>query len=389
MTNRRAAFCPHFLYQGGEILNDTVEKRLEALRRTLAEKSLDAFMVLKGENRRYLSGFTGADAQLDESAGALFINDNKLILATDARYDLQAADEAKGYDIFCYREGLVKAMPEICALLDAKRMGFESVRLTFKQYHEICEKLLDEKMDIRLVPTENIVEDIRIVKDADEIDKTRQALDIAEKAFLNIVKRLEPGMTEKEAAWLLEKNMREMGADALSFPSIVAAGPNSAMPHAVPGNRRIKEGEPVLFDWGAFLNGYCSDTSRTIILGTADSTFMKVFNTAAEAQRLAIQAIRAGTNSKRIDQIARDHIEKMGFGDKFGHGLGHGTGLAVHEAPALSPLKDTVLKPGMIVTVEPGIYLPEWGGVRIENQVVVREDGAEVLNRLDVGPHFL
>jgi Xaa-Pro aminopeptidase len=195
-------------------------------------------------------------------------------------------------------------------------------------------------------------------------------------------------MSEKEAAWRLEKEMRESGADALSFPSIVASGPNSALPHAIPGNRILKEGEPVLFDWGTVHHGYCSDTSRTTILGKAGDDFTKVFNTVVEAQKLAIKAIRGGISAKAIDQIARHHIEKTGYKGKFGHGLGHGTGLAVHEAPALSPLKDTILKPGMLVTVEPGIYIPEWGGVRVENQVVVREDGAEVLNRLDVGPFF-
>ena len=365
-----------------------ISERLKLLRSAMTEKPFDAFMVLISENRRYLSGFTAADTQLNESAGALFISPKHLILATDPRYDLQAAAEAEAYEIYCYREGLANALPEICTLLHTSRLGFESDRLTVKHHQEISEKLAARKMDVQLVPTDHFVEDFRVVKDTREIGETRSALRIAEAAFLDVFKELKPGMPEKEIAWLLEKSMRSRGADGMSFPVIVAAGTNSAHPHAVPRDRAIRPGEPVLFDWGAVLNGYCSDTSRTIIIGKADDTFQKVFNTVAEAQKRAIDAIKAGVSSKSVDRVARQYIEDNGFKGKFGHGLGHGTGLAVHEAPALSPLKDTVLQPGMIVTVEPGIYLPEWGGVRIENQVVVRENGAEVLNALAIGPYF-
>lgn len=178
--------------------------------------------------------------------------------------------------------------------------------------------------------------------------------------------------------------MRESGAESLAFPTIVAAGPNSALPHAVPTDRRIQEGEPILFDWGARVGGYCSDTSRTIVMGEARDPFRRVFDTVAEAQRLAIAAIKAGASTKQIDYLARSYIEGQGFKGRFGHALGHGTGLVVHEPPRLSPLTDTRLGEGMLVTVEPGIYLPDWGGVRIENQVVVRQQGAEVLNSLEV-----
>jgi len=189
-------------------------------------------------------------------------------------------------------------------------------------------------------------------------------------------------MTEKQIAWAMESGIREAGADGISFPVIVAAGPNSALPHAIPTDRPVVRGEPILFDWGAKLNGYCSDISRTVILGEPDDTFLEVFNTVLEAQQLAIGSIRAGVNSKSVDAVARDYIASKGYGDKFGHGLGHGTGLAVHEGPRLSPLKETDLAAGMLVTVEPGIYIPHWGGVRIENQVVVGPDGPTVLNRL-------
>jgi Xaa-Pro aminopeptidase len=225
---------------------------------------------------------------------------------------------------------------------------------------------------------------MRVRKQETEIQATQKALAVAESAFKKTAESIQPGMTEKEVAWTLEKNMREAGAESISFPTIVASGPNSALPHAIPTDRRIKEGEPILFDWGARLDGYCSDTSRTIVLGEADDQFQQVFDVVVQAQKMAIKGIRAGASTKAVDSLARKHIEDKGFKERFGHALGHGTGLAVHEPPRLSPLSDTRLEAGMLVTVEPGIYLPDWGGVRIENQVVVRKEGAEVLNRLGV-----
>jgi Xaa-Pro aminopeptidase len=232
------------------------------------------------------------------------------------------------------------------------------------------------------VPLEDVVESQRAVKNDREIAVTCEALAIAERSFAGLVRDLSPGISERELAWSLEKAMREAGAEGVSFPPIVAAGPNGALPHAVPGDRRIRSGEPVLFDWGARRGGYCSDTSRTLVVGKPDDTFLGVHHTVREAQRRAIDAIRAGVGTRSVDAVARSFIEDSGFAGKFGHGLGHGTGLAIHEEPRLSPLRDSVLEAGMIVTVEPGVYIPGWGGVRIENQVVVREDGAEVLNGL-------
>ena len=174
--------------------------------------------------------------------------------------------------------------------------------------------------------------------------------------------------------------MREAGAQGLSFPVIVASGPNSALPHAIPSDRKLKRGEPILIDWGARFHEYCSDTTRTFVMGQPDDRFNKVFTTVVEARDMAIDAIKAGVSGTQVDKIARDHIDRNGFAGKFGHGLGHGTGLAVHESPRLSPIKDQRLDCGMIVTVEPGIYLPGWGGIRMENQVVVREGHAQVLN---------
>lgn len=364
-------------------MEKTIKDRLLLLRQSLAQNSIDTLMVLVEENRRYLSGFTGEDTQFDESAGALFITDSKLILATDSRYELQAKNEAPLFEIVCYKEGLAKEVPNIADMLGIKRLGFESVRMSFIQHSKMAVELKSAGMQVKLVPAEDIVENLRLVKDETEIDTLKKALSISESVFKHIKSTIKPGLTERQLSWAMEKEMREAGAQSLSFSTIVASGPNSALPHAIPSNRKIKAGEPILFDWGARLDGYCSDISRTVIIGTPDETFKKVFTTVHDAQQMATDAVKPGMSSKAVDKIARDHIEKSGFKGKFSHGLGHGTGLAVHEHPRLSPLKETILETGMVFTVEPGIYLPGWGGIRLENMVVVRDDGVEVLNQID------
>jgi Xaa-Pro aminopeptidase len=367
----------------GDILKKIIKNRLDLVRKSLAKNKIDTLMVLIEENRYYLSGFKGEDTQFDETAGALFITDSKLILATDSRYELQAKNEAPLYKVFCYKEGLAKELPNITGMLGTKRLGFECVRMSYMQYSKITKELKSLGVKVKLVPTEDVVENLRLIKDETEIDTFKKALFIAESVFTKIKTTIKSGMTEKQLAWTIEKEIREAGAQSLSFSTIVASGPNSALPHAIPSDRKFKAGEPILFDWGARFNGYCSDISRTVIIGPPDKTFKKVFTTVYEAQRMATHAIKPGISSKAVDKIARDHIEKSGFKGKFGHGLGHGTGLAVHEGPRISPLKDIKLEPGMVFTVEPGIYIPGWGGIRLENMAVVRDDGVEVLNKID------
>ena len=361
-------------------MNSIIAKRIDAIRQALPQNDLDALMVSIQENRYYLSGYTGEDTQFDESAGVLIVTGQDLILATDSRFDLQAKNESPGFDIFCHKKGLETELPDIVGPLGINRLGFESVRLSHKTFTAFGDALEKAKLPVTLVPSSDIAETLRQIKSEDEIETTRKALRIAEKALNKVVAELHSGMTEKEIAWNLEKAMREGGARGLSFPTIVASGPNSALPHAIPTDRKIRPGEILLIDWGARFNHYCSDTTRTFFLGEPDEQFKKAFRTVVEARDMAIEAIKAGINGKAVDKIARDHIEKNGFAGKFGHGLGHGTGLAIHESPRLSPIKDQQLSSGMIVTVEPGVYLPGWGGIRMENQVVVRDDHAEVLN---------
>lgn len=363
-------------------MNDIIEARLSRVRQAMADQQVDALLVLIEENRRYLSGFTGEDHQFDESAGALLITHGHQILATDSRFELQAMREAPLYEVLIYRNGLTTEIAGMADRFNIRKLGIESTRVSVRLYTLLENELSANGRQAEIVPIDSLVEDLRQVKTPAEIQKTQKALDLAEGVFRHVVKTLKPGMSEKSIAWAMEKGMRQAGADTLSFPVIVAAGPNSALPHAVPTDREIRKGEPVLFDWGARLNGYCSDTSRTVILGPPDENFLRAHHTVLEAQQQAIAAIKSGANSREVDAIARNHIHQQGFEGKFGHGLGHGTGLAVHEAPRLSPLKETILETGMIVTVEPGIYLPEWGGIRIENQVVVGDRGSQVLNHL-------
>lgn len=359
-----------------------IEERIRRVRDKFTHHGIDALLILIEENRHYLSGFTGEDHQFDESAGALLLTREELVLATDSRFEIQARNESPQYDLVIYKKGLAKELPGLVRRFSVKRLGFESVRLSVKQLNAYRKELDSVSVSVELVPIEDVVEGLRLIKSDHEIERTRKALAVAEDAFRHVSQNLKPGMTEKAVAWEMERSMRVAGAQRLSFPVIVAGGPNSALPHAIPTDRPIQSGEPILFDWGAVLDHYCSDTSRTVIIGEPDDTFMEVYQTVLDAQRKAIEAITAGISTKSVDSVARNHISACGYGGKFGHGLGHGTGLAVHEGPRLSPLKETQLESGMIVTVEPGIYLSDWGGVRIENQVVVGQDGPIVLNEL-------
>jgi Xaa-Pro aminopeptidase len=361
-------------------LEVTTRNRLSRLRARLQEKSFDTLLVLQGENRRYLSGFTGEDGQCDESAGALFITMEHQLLATDSRYETQARMESPDFEIYRYEESFASSLTKILKMLRTERLGFESVRLSYLQFQKFQEHLEKDAPGISIVPTENVIEELRMIKEPQEIEAIKESLALSESVFEMVVSSLCPGTTEKELAWAIEKGLREAGADSVSFPPIVASGPNAALPHAIPTDRPVGEGEPILFDWGARLKGYCSDVSRTKVLGSPDNTFTNAYQVVKDAQSMATEAMKPGMSTQAVDKIAREHIAAKGFKDCFGHALGHGVGLATHEAPRLSPVRPTTLREGMVTTVEPGIYIPGWGGVRLENMVIVAEDGAVILN---------
>ena len=365
-------------------MTDLHERRIERIRAGLEDAGIDTLLVTTGENRRYLSGFSGEDGGVNESSGALFISREKCLLATDSRYTLQAHDEAVLFDIHQITKGLAREMPDLLKRLNTRRLGFEARRMPHADYCLMTERLNSEGLPVEVTAVDEWLSELRVRKEDTEIEIMRRALALSEAVFEEFLARdFKTGITEKQAAWLLEKRMREAGAEAMAFPVIAAFGENGAHPHAVCGERRLAEGQPVLFDWGARLEGYCADISRSFMMGQADDVYRKVHRTVYEAQQLAIAAVKPGVAASEVDAVARQHIERAGFKDKFGHGLGHGVGLAVHEPPRVSPPSKATLEEGMVFTVEPAIYLPGWGGVRIENMVVVRAGGAEVLNRSD------
>ncbi len=367
----------------------TIKERIQRLNK-MCEKKFDTIMIFSNENRRYLSGYTGEDGSYEETAGILIITKEQNILVTDSRYDIQAYNEAGDiYFINCYSKKLADELSDILKSVNSKKAGLETARLSYGEYRNLAESIAEKHYDIELVDASIILGSFRTNKDNDEIKKIRAALEIAETAFMEFKQKIKPGMTEKDSAWLLEKLMREKGADSLSFPVIAAAGKNSALPHAIPGNRKFKEGEPLLFDFGARLDGYCSDTTRTLVMGKPDETFKKIYKILFDAQQLAVDKIKPGVMAKDIDKAAREYIDATEFRGKFSHSLGHGVGLAIHEAPRLSKKDTTLLEPGMVITVEPGIYLPHWGGIRLENMIMVTDNGSEVLNTMDYNDYIL
>jgi Xaa-Pro aminopeptidase len=347
-------------------MSPKIKSRIEKLLGGLKEKNIDGLLISQPENRRYLSGFQG-------SAGFLIITKNKSILATDARYTVQAKSQAPDYEIFTASSNISDWLPKLAAELNIGKLGFEGENLSFSLYRRLCDILGKDKPVLKLVPVEKMVEPLRAVKEPEEIELISQAAGIADAAMDYIQDKIQPGITEIEAAWEIERFMREKGSQPVPFDVIVASGPNSTLPHAQPSARAIQEGEPIVIDIGARVEGYASDLSRTICLGAPDETFKKVYDTVLGAQAGAIALIKPGMSGAEADQLARVIIGEGGYGEAFGHGLGHGVGLATHEMPRLGPGSADELAEGMVFTVEPGIYLEGWGGVRIEDLVVMEQ----------------
>jgi Xaa-Pro aminopeptidase len=353
----------------------SIANRLQKLRQKLQEENLDTIMISSPDNRRYLSGFTG-------SAGYLLISQNDAMLATDFRYTEQAGHQSPDYRIQRITTGLAW-LPEWTAEQGVRRVGFESTNITVS-LHEAFQKAAREAEKTNhpeLVATSGIVEKLRTIKDADELKLLTRAIEIADEALDQVAATIRPGVTEDKIAWELEKAMRERGAEMISFDTIVGAGPNGALPHHRADETVIKDGDAVVIDMGAKYEGYCSDLTRTIIVGEPDEKFKEIYNIVLQAQLAAEEQVKAGMTGEQADNIARDIIKDAGYGDDFGHSLGHGVGLAVHEYPRLGPRAEEVLEDGMVFTIEPGIYLSGWGGVRIEDIVVLENGRARVISK--------
>ena len=342
----------------------SIEDRLKKLRQRFAEREIDAIFISQPENRRYLSGFDG-------SAGYLLITPRDTILATDFRYLEQARRHAPDYEIFKINGDMGDWFPKLLAEVSLKKLGFEAGHITFYHYRKLSDILNRAQSQPRLIPVDGLVESLRAIKEPEEIELITRAVALSDAAFEYAEGMIHVGMSEKAVAWEIEKFMRDKGSEAVPFDIIVGSGDNSALPHAKPSSRTIGSGEPAIIDIGARIGGYSSDLSRTICLGSHDETFSKVYDSVLGAQLTAIALIKEGMSGEEADRMARIVIEEAGYGEAFGHSLGHGIGLASHELPRLGPNSLEPLANGMVFTVEPAIYLPGWGGVRIEDTVVM------------------
>jgi Xaa-Pro aminopeptidase len=352
-----------------------VAQRLQRLRQQLAEKGLNAILLTQPENCRYISGFTGSSGP----AGTLLISQDSAVLATDFIHFEQAKQEAPDFDVITVKNSSQGFAQLLSGNGKLGKVGFEANVLSVAEFRRLSEEA--DRAGAQLAPTEEIMESLRAVKDEDEISCILRAAFIADTAINYIAGEIHPGMTEKEVAWEIEKYIRDNGSEPIPFNIIVASGPNAALPHAKPTDRPIADGEPVILDIGARWKGYCSDLSRTLCLPPLSERFQAIYELVLKAQSSALATIEAGMTGAQADDIAREIIDKGGYKDAFGHGLGHGVGLAVHERPRVSPSSPDVIQENMVFTVEPAIYIAGWGGVRIEDTVLIRDGKAQPLTK--------
>ncbi|MBN1367708.1 MAG: aminopeptidase P family protein [Dehalococcoidales bacterium] len=353
-----------------------ITERIRKLREMFTEKEIDGILISHPYNRFYLSGFYGSD-------GYLLITDKQLIIVVDSRYTEQAKRQSPDFKLFNLAGKMEDWFSNLAGGLDIKRLGFESASVTYALYRQLTEILQKKQLPLQLIPTDGIVESLRTVKEPEEIELIIKAVEIADLAIAHIRQIIHSGMTELQVVWEIEKFMRENGSETVPFELIVAAGVNTALPHAHPSEKIIQSGDPVMIDIGAKYKNYTSDITRTICVGEPDKTFRKIYDTVLGAQLAAIAIIKEGMTGEAADNIARTVIQESGYGDNFGHSLGHGIGLETHESPRLAMRSADKLSNGMVFSIEPGIYLPEWGGVRIEDTVVMEKGKIRVLTKAD------
>lgn len=346
--------------------------RLEKVREKLAELKLQALIVFSRANIRYLTGFTG-------SAGVLIVGrEGWAWLITDGRYKLQSKEQTKGTGVKIAVTRLTgKVIANTLKRMGVKHVGFEGRNCSVAFFESLRDELKGAK--VKLESVAGVVEELRAVKDESELMLIRQAAQLADAAFEHALKVLTVGMTEKELAWEIEAFLRPHGADAVAFPPIIVSGERTALPHGQPSDRKLQKGDLVTVDLGATVNGYCSDLTRTIVIGKPNSEQQRLYRAVWEAQQRGIEAIAANQKGKKVDSIVREVLDRHGLKKLLLHWSGHGVGLEIHEMPSLGQRSKDVLKPNMVVTVEPGVYVPNFGGVRIEDMVLVTNDKPEVL----------
>lgn len=342
--------------------------KLEKIRQRFKELSIDGLLITSSYNRRYMTGFTG-------TAGVVVISEDKAVFITDFRYSEQAAKEVEGFEIVQHTGPIIEEVANQVEKLGIKRLGFEQDSLTFQLFSSYKEALKSSEF----IPVSGAVEKLRLIKSPAEIKILKEAAEIADAAYKHILTYIKPGLKEIDVANELEFFMRKNGAVSSSFDIIVASGYRSALPHGVASEKEIEKGDFVTLDFGAYYKGYCSDITRTFAVGEPSDELKKIYSIVLEAQLRGMNGIKPGLTGKQADALTRDYIKEQGYGEYFGHSTGHGLGMEVHEGPALSFKSDTVLEQGMVVTVEPGIYVAGLGGVRIEDDTVITEKGNESL----------
>jgi len=346
-----------------------MKQRVSKLKRLLKRHKLDALLISRPSNIYYISGFTGSDSYSLITSGQNYI-------ITDFRYREQAHKEAKGFEVITKPVGLLRKATNLLKSLSLKKTGFESDHLTVRESQVIASALKK-----KLLPTSQLIEKLRIVKEPEEIEAIKESASIARNVLKIIIKEIKPGCREKDIAAKADFLLRKKGADRPAFETIVASGPNASMPHARPRTRRIRPSEPIIIDFGANFRGYNSDLTRTHFVGRIEKHFKLIHSIVADAQSKAIDRVTPGKRISEIDKIARDYITKKGFGSYFGHATGHGIGIDIHEWPDINSRNHAILREGMVFSVEPGIYIPGQGGIRIEDMVLVTKKGHRVLTR--------
>lgn len=348
--------------------------KLTKLRQALEAKKLDGILISSGINRRYMTGFTG-------TAGVALISLTDARFITDFRYTNQANEQIADFTVVEHKQGLNEEIKQQLKNMGIKKLGFEQDHVTYSEY-----TTFNDTFEVELIPVNNMVESLRLFKTNDELGIMKKAAKIADDAFDHIQSYIKPGVREIDISNELEFFMRKQGATSSSFDIIVASGYRSALPHGVASNKKIQSGELVTMDYGALYQGYCSDITRTVAVGEINDQLHSIYHIVLEAQLRGVTAIKPGVTGKEADAATRDYIKENGYGEFFGHSTGHGLGMEVHEAPSLSFKSEKPLEKGMVVTVEPGIYIPEVGGCRIEDDVVLTETGNE---RLTLAPKEL
>ncbi|MGJ9456942.1 M24 family metallopeptidase [Oceanobacillus sp. CF4.6] len=341
--------------------------KLKKLRNTLESNEMDAILITSPINRRYITGFTG-------TAGVALISKIEAIFITDFRYTEQATEQTKNFNIIEHTHPIESEIANQLKLLGIQRLGFEKDYVTYAQFENY-----NKNLNVSLVPISGLIEEIRLIKTSEELDIMKKAAKIADDAFEHIQSFIKPGVKEIDVSNELEFFMRRQGATASSFDTIVASGLRSAFPHGVASEKEIQNGELVTLDFGALYQGYCSDITRTIAVGEISSELREIYDIVLEANLRGVNGTKPGLTGKEADALTRDYIKEKGYGEYFGHSTGHGLGLEVHEGPGLSYRSDKILEKGMVVTVEPGIYINGLGGCRIEDDIVITETGNERL----------